>query len=610
MTSRAATEANAAAQRLGEVWRSSGPDSGRIEAYLASRGLPPGLMESITSDVIRFHPALSFHDSEGICRGDFPAMVAKVTDVSGQGVTLHRTYLDPYGPNKLDLGSQESPKKLMTPRHPGATKGASIKLAPAGSVLGVAEGIETALAVRAATGQPCWSCVSARGLEEVVLPEQVRTVHVWADNDASGVGRKAAEALAARFSEEGRTVYAHEPEKIGADWLDVCRTAGPEVLLDELASRPSWQPPQRIGVRLDTVTPEQVSWLWPGRLPLGKVSLLDGDPGLGKSTVTLDIAARVSRGWPMPDGTGGGYPAGVVIVSAEDGLADTIVPRLAAAGADLSRILALDKVPDEKGGHPFVIPDDMPFLVRAIVGASARLVIIDPLMAFLSGGTNSHRDQDVRRALARVHDIAERTGAVVWVVRHLNKTAGGPAVYRGGGSIGIIGAARSGLLVARDPDRDDARVLASTKSNLCAPPSSLGWHLEDTESGVAHVVWDGPSEHGADALLSLPASGDERTAREEAKDFLRDFLAAGPVGAKEVQAAARELGISDATLRRARLDLGVVLERAGFQGRSMWSMPPTLVHEPPYMLTQNHEQVWGGLNKYGDETSASVVVTI
>jgi putative DNA primase/helicase len=185
MTSRAATEANAAAQRLGEVWRSSGPDSGRIEAYLASRGLPPGLMESITSDVIRFHPALSFHDSEGICRGDFPAMVAKVTDVSGQGVTLHRTYLDPYGPNKLDLGSQESPKKLMTPRHPGATKGASIKLAPAGSVLGVAEGIETALAVRAATGQPCWSCVSARGLEEVVLPEQVRTVHVWADNDAS-----------------------------------------------------------------------------------------------------------------------------------------------------------------------------------------------------------------------------------------------------------------------------------------------------------------------------------------------------------------------------------------------------------------------------------------
>ena len=293
--------------------------------------------------------------------------------------------------------------------------------------------------------------MSAGGLEAVVLPEPVRTVHVWADNDASGVGRRSADALAARLREEGRTVYVHEPAEIGADWLDAYRRAGPEALLDELAAQPPWQPPERLGIRLDTVTPEHVSWLWPGRLPLGKVSLLDGDPGLGKSTVTLDIAARVSQGWAMPDGTGEGEPAGVVIVSAEDGLADTIVPRLVAAGADLSRIVALDKVPDDEGGHPFVIPDDMPFLERAIADAGARLVIIDPLMAFLSGSTNSHRDQDVRRALARVHDIAERAGAVLWVVRHLNKTTGGPAVYRGGGSIGIIGAARSGLLGGARP---------------------------------------------------------------------------------------------------------------------------------------------------------------
>jgi hypothetical protein len=582
----------------------------RVDEYLVKRGLPPGVVNDLSIDVIRLHPALPYHDGDCNYRGNFPATVAMVSDVHGRGITLHRTYLDREESGKLRLGADLPAKKLMTPRHPGATKGASIKLAPAGSVLGMAEGIETALAVRAATGQPCWSAVSATGLEAVILPESVRTVHVWADNDVSRVGRTSADALAARLHEEGRTVYVHEPEEIGADWLDAYRAAGPEALLDELASQPPWQPPERIGIRLDTVTPEHVSWLWPGRLPLGKVSLLDGDPGLGKSTVTLDIAARVSRGWPMPDGTGAGEPAGVVIVSAEDGLADTIVPRLAAAGADLSRIVALEKVPDEEGGHPFVIPDDLASLERAIADAGARLVVIDPLMAFLSGGTNSHRDQDVRRALARVHDMAERTGAVVLVVRHLNKTAGGPAVYRGGGSIGIIGAARSGLLVARDPDHDDARVLASTKSNLCAPPSSLGWHLEDTESGVARVVWDGPSEHGADALLSLPTSGDERTSREEAKDFLREFLSAGPVGAKETQNAARESGISDATLRRARLDLGVVLERAGFQGRSMWSLPPTLVQEPPYMLTQNREQEWSGVNKYEEQTSGSVVVTI
>jgi hypothetical protein len=419
----------------------------------------------------------------------------------------------------------------------------------------------------------------------------VNTVHLWADNDRQkhDRGGQAAATLAERLYNEGRAVYVHTPAREGADWLDVLNVDGAEAILNSLSEVDPWQPPQRIGVRLDTVQPEAVTWLWPGRLPLGKLVVLDGDPGLGKSTATLDIAARVSRGWPMPDGTGGGHPAGVVIVSAEDGVADTIVPRLNAAGADLSRIVAFDDVPDDKDGHPFTIPGDLPWLEQAIVQARARLVVIDPLMAFLSGATNAHRDQDVRQALRPVGKLAQRTGAVILVVRHMNKTPGGSAVYRGGGSIGIIGAARAGMVVARHPDNDDRRVMAVSKNNLAAAAPSVAFHMESTDTGVARIVWDGVCDHTADALLSVPTSADERTQRDEAKDFLVDTLADGSVSSKQVQAAAREAGISEMTLRRARQDLHVQVAREGFPAHTTWSLPLSRVHESQSCSTPEGE---------------------
>jgi RecA-family ATPase len=215
-------------------------------------------------------------------------------------------------------------------------------------------------------------------------------------------------------------------------------------------------------------------------------------PGLGKSVRTLDLAARLTRGLAMPweERQPGEErePAGVVLLTAEDGLTDTVRPRLDAAGADVARVLALDGIPEEGGARLSVLPQDAIFIRHAVERMKARLVVMDPITAHLGGNTNTHRDQDVRRALYPLAVLAERTGAAVVAVRHLNKAAGTNPLYRGGGSIGIIGAGRSGLLLAKDPDNPDRRVLASTKCNLAhrrADRPGPGAHRPDATAEAA-----------------------------------------------------------------------------------------------------------------------------
>jgi AAA domain-containing protein len=197
-------------------------------------------------------------------------------------------------------------------------------------------------------------------------------------------------------------------------------------------------------VRLADVQPERVEWLWPGRVPAGMITLLDGDPALGKSTITIDLAARVTTGAPMPlttaDDSKPGIIGDVVILTAEDHLGATVRPRLDAAGGDARRVHVLTGIaraadPDA----PIVLPTDVAELETVIRDNKARLVVIDPLMAFLGADIDSYRDQDVRRALAPLAKVAAATGAAIIIVRHLRKSAGA-ALYRGGGSIGIIGA--------------------------------------------------------------------------------------------------------------------------------------------------------------------------
>lgn len=198
---------------------------------------------------------------------------------------------------------------------------------------------------------------------------------------------------------------------------------------------------------------------------------------------------------------------------------------------------------------------DLDQIEVAVRRVSAVLVIVDVLMAYLPGRVDSHRDQDIRGVLSGLAAMAERTGCCVLLLRHLNKTAGGSAMYRGGGSIGIIGAARVGLLAAIDPDDDQRRVLAGIKSNLAEMPEALAYRLVDApEHGCARVEWLGASTHSAGALLAGPRDEDERTERDEAGDWLLDYLAANDYEAPsgQIKKAAHGEGISERTLKRAK----------------------------------------------------------
>jgi RecA-family ATPase len=317
---------------------------------------------------------------------------------------------------------------------------------------------------------------------------------------------------------------------------------------------------------MDHVQPEEVRWLWPGRIPLGKLTMLDGDPGLGKSLVTLDLASRVSTGAPMPGTTERSKPAPVVILTAEDGLGDTVRPRLDGLRANVSMIHAVIGVKLESGGEQGVtFPVDLEALQATVLKLQAKLVIIDPFMAFISDGVNTRIDHDVRRLLAPLARLAEATRAAVVVIRHLNKASMGSALYRGGGSIAFIGAARAGLLIARDPEDEQRRVLATTKMNLAPEPPSLAFTIENA-SGAPCIRWLGETYHKANDLVSASADEDGRQEAQDLRAFVREMVETAPRTHKEAVAAIRAAGFDAAerTIRRARKAAGVHVKRQGF----------------------------------------------
>ena len=315
-------------------------------------------------------------------------------------------------------------------------------------------------------------------------------------------------------------------------------------------------------VRAASMIPrETVDWVWPGRIPAGKLTVIEGDPATAKSTMTLDLAARVTRGSTWPDGEAGRSPASVLLLSAEDGWGDTIRPRLEAAGADLDRCIcvAAREVDGEHGPvlRPVVLPEDIGWIVRLIDESAATMVIIDVLAAYLSDRIDSHKDQSVRRLLALLGSAAARTRAGVVLIRHHNKTPGGPPLYRGGGSIGIIGAARAAYAVIRDPDDADHRLMATVKSNLAGEAPTWGYSLVDVpELGVARVDWDSEADRRTAAEL---LAGTQSSALGDAVEWLTEWRGKHPgeVPATQLLADAANAGVTATTLHRARKQLGL-----------------------------------------------------
>jgi hypothetical protein len=354
--------------------------------------------------------------------------------------------------------------------------------------------------------------------------------------------------------------------------------------------------PTPIVTRLEDCRSTPVRWLWHGRLPAGKLTLLAGDPGLGKSFVTLDIAARISRGQPLPHlseepgALGRSIPGSVILLSAEDDVSDTIRPRLVAAGADLSRITALQAVRfsddnSQAREESFSLASDLDVLERLITSLdNCRLIVIDPITAYLGAG-DAHNNAEMRALLAPLSELAARTSVAVLAVNHLNKGGQGPAIYRSMGSLAFAATARSVLAVLIDPYDPAARILVSLKSNLGVNVDGMRYRITTVssadEAGVGTMLpvveWGATAVRmTADELLAQavqtaacgPSIG-------EAAEWLQSMLRDGPQPAVELKRLAKTDGLHERTLLRAKQRLGIVARREGFgpHGRWTWQLP-------------------------------------
>jgi hypothetical protein len=349
------------------------------------------------------------------------------------------------------------------------------------------------------------------------------------------------------------------------------------------------------------VTAQPVTWLWPGRLALGKLALLDGDPDRGKSLVSLDLCARLSTGRPWPDGTPSPGPQSSVIINAEDGEDDTICPRLRALGADLGRVFFLPR-DAARGGADFCLPARTEALDRVLAETAARLVVIDPITLFLAAGVNTHSDGGgVRRALAPLVALAGKHGCTGLLVRHLNKGGRHQALYRGLGSIGLVGSCRSAWLVAADPRIKGRRVFAQEKNNVGPSQPSLAFDVVDAGGGLPAVNWLGTTDWGADALLAAAA---DRPAMPGPIDFAKEFLAEvlkdGPRTSREIWEKAEPLGHSQRTLDRAREALKIRTRRVHRDGQktSWWLLPKQEL--PAHVATDPEDDIDESLRRLAE----------
>jgi hypothetical protein len=312
----------------------------------------------------------------------------------------------------------------------------------------------------------------------------------------------------------------------------------------------------------------ELAWLWRQWIPRGAITILDGDPGLGKSTVTIDLAARLSNGWQMPPAGGpcaGAEAESVLLLNAEDDPGNTIRPRLEAAGANLHRVHLFDRLELGNITRPPVLPTDLEMIKSNIKAFGITLVIVDPFLAYLDGGIDAHKDQDVRRCLHVLKEIAAETGAAILLIRHLNKLGHNTAMYRGGGSIGITGAARSALIVGRHPDQPDLRVIASTKSNLGPPPRSLMYQLESV-GNVARIAWGAETDLTANDILFHP-SAQKRTVGSQAAEAIKELLADGSIDSTTLDERLAGQGYSKSAIKEGRKLAKVEAVKEQFSGK-------------------------------------------
>jgi hypothetical protein len=330
-----------------------------------------------------------------------------------------------------------------------------------------------------------------------------------------------------------------------------------------------------------TIEPLTVDWLWEPRLPLGMLSLFAGDPKLGTSFVTLALAGAVSRGVPLPLDHRLRVPGSVILMSAEDDAARTIVPRLKAAGANLGKIHILEAVVLEDGTEALPrLRTDVERIGDAVSGlGDCRLVVIDPVSAYL-GGVDDHRNAELRGVLSPLKRLAEQLNFSTVLVSHLNKGASVNGKHRVTGSIAYVGACRANFLFVRDRgDPTGHRVLMLDNGcNLAASVPTLAYRIEDRGDGPT-VEWEADPVPitAEEALRAETEDRNDHSEERECDRWLRDTLAAGPILAADIFKNGSDAGFSKDQLKRAKKRIGAATRRAGFgpESECRWALDPS-----------------------------------
>ena len=322
---------------------------------------------------------------------------------------------------------------------------------------------------------------------------------------------------------------------------------------------------------LSSVKTEKLVPLWPGRLWCGKTSLMAGDPGLGKSLVTLDIAARITTGREWPASIDRAPTGDVILLSAEDDAADTLRPRLEAAGADLSRVHAITEVIErdartkERRRKTFRLGAHLAYLERVCAEHKPLLLVIDPITAYMSADTDAHATADVRSDLAPLAEMAQAHGVAVLMVSHLNKATTMQAIYRVTGSVAFVAAARSAFGVVRDPADRDRRYFLPLKNNLGKDSGGLAYRI-DFNGQAPYLAWEiEPVDVDIDMLaVSSPREKAKHATENAVSVWVRHLLRHGPVAAATLWRRAKEAGHPERRVRAALRSLGVKSAPAGY----------------------------------------------
>ncbi len=319
-------------------------------------------------------------------------------------------------------------------------------------------------------------------------------------------------------------------------------------------------------IHMEDVVSKEVEWLWYPYIPYGKITIIEGDPGEGKTTLVLKLAAALSRGLPLPCDDDKEYePIHIIYQTAEDGIEDTIKPRLEKAGADCSMIRVIDETDKELS-----MTDDR--LEQAIIETKARLIILDPIQAYIGATVDMHRANEIRPVLKHLGTIAEKHNCAIILIGHMNKASGSKSTYRGLGSIDIQATARSVLLVARLRDKPNIRIMAHDKSSLAPAGDAIGFEMTE-DNGMVCI---GPYDITIDELLS----GNEGRGKRKldiAENFIKEYFGSNKViPSNEIMMEAAKRSIKRNTLLSAKKKLGITSDKEKAEDGTIywtWVMP-------------------------------------